>query len=163
MQNIDVICFGRAGFEVSTMIASFARWPDKAPAGTAMVYLASYSPDPMSEEFDAVIAALRDADALGDVARWFGRRIEDGGFSWDAVYLRGPEEPYASIPDISSVFVLEQPNAIPGQPNLPVSQYAFVDRQSAEAHAAWRSNVYSSPGILVRELSLDSPLVASLD
>lgn len=127
-----------------------------------MVYLASYSHDPLAEDFDPVIAALSNPDALGQVAQWFGRRIEDGGFSWDAVYLRGPDEPYAQVPKISSVFVLEQPSAIAGQPNVPVSQYAFVDRQSAEAHAAWMASVYSARGILVRELALDVPLVASL-
>lgn len=127
-----------------------------------MVYLASYSHDPLAEDFDPVIAALSNPDALGQVAQWFGRRIEDGGFSWDAVYLRGPDEPYAQVPKISSVFVLEQPSAIAGQPNVPVSQYAFVDRQSAEAQAAWMASVYSVRGILVRELALDVPLVASL-
>lgn len=124
------------------MATSCARWPDKAPPGTAMVYLASYSPDPTSEVFHPVIAALTDPDALDEVARWFGRRIEDGGLSWDGAYLRGPDEPYARIPNIRSVFVLEQPNAIDEQPDLPVTQYAFVDRQSAEAHAAWRASVY---------------------
>lgn len=128
-----------------------------------MVYLASFSPDAMSEEIDPVIAALTDPDALADVARWFDRRIEDGGFSWDGFYLRGPEEPYARIPNINAVFVLEQPNAIAGQPDLPVTQYAFVDRNSAEAHATWRASVYGSRQILVRELALNTPLVESLD
>ena len=136
---------------------------DNAPAGTAIVYLATYSRDPHANIDDPVIAALRNANDMDEVARWFGRHIEDGGFSWDAMYLRGPEEPYARVPDISSVFVLEQPNAVNGALNVPVSQYAFVDRQSAEIHATWMASTFSRNGISIRELQLDTPLVASLD
>jgi len=138
------------GIGVASVVAKQEHRFDKAPAGTAMVYLASYAADPLAEALDPVIAALRSADGLGEVARWFGRRVEDGGFSWDAVYLRGPEEPYAQIPDITSVFVLEHGNAVPKVPHLPATQYAFVDRQSAEAHAAWMASRFSWDGIQVR-------------
>lgn len=136
---------------------------DKAPEGTAMVYLASFAANPLASELTPVIAALRSPDGLDEVAQWFGRRIEDGGFSWDAVYLRGPEEPYEQIPDIPSVFVLEQRSADAHALPIPVSQYAFVNRSSAEAHATWMMSRSAWAEIRIRELALDVPLVASVD
>lgn len=127
-----------------------------------MVYLASYCVDQDAEGFEPVIAAIRDPDGLDEVARWFGRRVEDGGFRWDAAYVRGPEEPYSQIPAIQSVFILAPRNAAADFEWAPVSQYAFVDRQSAESHAAWLKHRGTELDIEVRELALDTPLVSAL-
>lgn len=135
---------------------------DKAPAGTALVYLATYSASHANDAFDPVIAVLRDADGLDEVARWFGRNIEDGGFGWDAAYLRGPNEPYLRIPEISSVFILAPHNAAADFKWAPISQYAFVDRATAGAHAAWFASRHGWPAVEIRELALDVPLVSSL-
>jgi hypothetical protein len=135
---------------------------DKAPEGTVSVYLASYCSDPLANDFDPVIAVLRSADGLDEVARWFGRHVEDGGFSWDAAYLRGPDEPYSQIPAIDTIFMIVPRNVPEAFQHAPVSQYVFTDRESAEAHANWMLSRSDWPEIEVRELALDVPLVESL-
>lgn len=139
--------------------------PDRAPTGTAMVHLATFSVNPRDEASDRVVGVLRHETGLGTVASWYGRSLKDGGFSCNGLYLRGPDEPYRECPQIAAVFVLSLGHATRGPRGrtwAPTSQYAFVDRESAESHAAWMAEHYGWFGIEVRELPLDAPLVDSL-
>lgn len=138
--------------------------PDASPIDTAMVHLIGYSSDPLSDDFDFIAGLVREHDQVAEIVSAFYPVLSRDGFSSIGLYLRGGDESYRVCPSIASVFLVTlEPEASRNSASwAPVSQFAFVDRESAEGYLARLIAETGLERLTVRELPLNVPLIAAV-
>lgn len=134
------------------------RHPLAAPAGTALVYLIGWSADPLSDDFDEVIGFMRDDAHMAQFAAKCGINASAAELSSVGFYLRGEAEPYVECPPVEALYAItvDLPDVDGPRRWSPLSQFAFVDRESAEAEAKHMTAEFGVTNISVRPLLLES-------
>ena len=144
---------------------------DRAPTGSVQAQLVHFTTDADAERmnredgYDRVVAVLRDDADLGAFALRLGKHIEDGGFGASCFYLRGPDEPYRTWPEIPAVYLLcpnEMCGDAPDGTWWPPYPWVFTDQATAERFRTLARERTGDSSIGVRTLPLGTPLVGLL-
>lgn len=143
-------------------MVTFWTHPDRAPTGTCLTYLVGYNTDPTADDFEVIVGIARSHAEVPALVLNCTGSATSRGFSTLGLYLRGRDEPYAVCPEVSSLYVLsiEPGDAYHGGSWTTVSQFAFVDRDSAEAYLAEYRKRHDLGPLTIRELSIGRPLLS---